>query len=291
MIRILWIGLLGLGLAACAVPGQLQPEAFPMAAPLGSQESSTPAATETKMDGNQTSASNGQTTDPAEPSTTAMPDATAPAEAQDAPETAAADETVTSEEIAPPAETPLPGQSLFRFVEGEAGWYIVDDDVMGGRSNSRATIVEGNGNGTDNANILRFFGTMSLENNGGFSSVRSDWQPIDLSGTDGILLRVLGDGKAYRLRIRSTETGPNVTYNALFQTTPDAWQLVYIPYDGMVPTLRGFRMDVGPLDPAKISAFGFMLSDKQPGEFALAVNWIRAVSEAEIEALANGQEG
>jgi hypothetical protein len=38
-------------------------------------------------------------------------------------------------------------------------------------------------------------------------------------------------------------------------------------------------MNVEPLDPASIGSFGFMLSDKQPGEFDLQVDWIRAVTE------------
>jgi hypothetical protein len=52
----------------------------------------------------------------------------------------------------------------------------------------------------------------------------------------------------------------------------------------MVPTYFGNRANVGPLDPATIGAFGFMLSDKQIGEFGLAVDWMRAVTEDELRA-------
>jgi hypothetical protein len=41
-------------------------------------------------------------------------------------------------------------------------------------------------------------------------------------------------------------------------------------------------MDVGRLDTTSIASFGFMLSDKQPGEFELQVDWIRAISEDEV---------
>jgi monofunctional biosynthetic peptidoglycan transglycosylase len=120
---------------------------------------------------------------------------------------------------------------------------------------------------------------MSLENNGGFASVRSEWQELDLSNHDGILLRVLGDGKSYRLRIRTATTDRRVSYNALFETIPNEWQLVYIPFKEMVPTSFGYAVDAGPLDSANIGSFGLMLSDKQPGEFELLVDWMRAVSE------------
>jgi monofunctional biosynthetic peptidoglycan transglycosylase len=142
---------------------------------------------------------------------------------------------------------------------------------MGGVSKSAVEIIE--------SNILRFSGTMSLDRNGGFSSARSDWKPINLDGFDGILLRVLGDGNMYRLRIRTAETGSEISYNASFETSSEEWQLIYIPFKDMVPTYRGFVMNVEPLDPTSIGSFGFMLSDKQPGEFDLQVDWIRAVSE------------
>jgi len=170
----------------------------------------------------------------------------------------------------------LPGRKIFSFVAGEPIWYTVDDVVMGGVSSSRVEIIE--------PNILFFLGSMSLENNGGFSSVRSDWNIIDLSGFDGVLLRVLGDGKVYRLRIRTEETGGDIAYNGAFETTPDQWIQVYLSFANMVPTYRGSVMDVGPLDITNIGSFGFMLSDKQPGDFELQVDWIRAVSEEELQA-------
>jgi monofunctional biosynthetic peptidoglycan transglycosylase len=171
--------------------------------------------------------------------------------------------------------TVLPGREIFAFGDGEPLWYTVDDNVMGGVSSSVIDIIE--------PGIMSFSGTMSLENNGGFSSVRSDWAPTDLSDADGVLLRVLGDGKVYRLRIRSADTGPEISFNAAFETTPETWKVVYVPFSSMVPTYRGFIMDVDALDPSSISSFGFMLSDKQPGGFRLLVDWIRAVSEEELE--------
>ena len=74
-----------------------------------------------------------------------------------------------------------------------------------------------------------------------------DWNIIDLSGFDGVLLRVLGDGKVYRLRIRTEETGGDIAYNGAFETTPDQWIQVYVSFANMVPTYRGSVMDVGPL--------------------------------------------
>ena len=184
----------------------------------------------------------------------------------------------TPEPTPTPQAVVLPGTELFTFVAGELGWSPVDDNVMGGVSNSTVDFAE--------PSVMRFTGVMSLANNGGFSSVRSDWRPMDLTGADGVLLRVMGDGKSYRLRIRTADTGRNISYNALFETTPDTWQMVYVPFADMVPTYFGSVVDAGPLNPASIGSFGFMLSDKQPGEFTLRVDWVRTVTEAEVRAMA-----
>ena len=171
-------------------------------------------------------------------------------------------------------EANLPGTLLFDFGPDSESWFSVDDNVMGGISSSLGTIQE---DGT-----LLFSGTMSLDNNGGFSSIRSPYNPIDLSGSDGLLIRVLGDGNIYRLRIWSTDTGRDIAYNSFFETQDGQWVTVYIPFETMVATFRGFQTGSGPLDPGTISSVGFMLSDKQPGEFALEVDWIRSVTEREV---------
>ena len=171
-------------------------------------------------------------------------------------------------------KTSLPGVEIFNFSSDEPSWYTVDDRVMGGVSRSTVEIMD--------SEVLRFSGTMSLDSNGGFSSARSDWKPINLDGFDGILLRVLGDGNLYRFRIRTAETGSEISYNAIFETSFEEWQFVYIPLKDMIPTYRGVVMNVDPLNPASIGSFGFMLSDKQPGEFDLQVDWIRAVTEDEL---------
>jgi monofunctional biosynthetic peptidoglycan transglycosylase len=182
---------------------------------------------------------------------------------------------VSSLEPTIPEDTKLlPETEIFAFDEGEPGWYTVDDNVMGGVSSSTVEITD--------TGILSFSGNMSLENNGGFSSVRSEWYPINLANADGMLLRVLGDGKIYRLRIYSEATGNEIAYNAIFETTPENWKLVYIPFANMVPTYFGSIVDVGRLDTRSIGSFGLMLSDKQPGEFDLQVDWIRAISEDDL---------
>ena len=170
-----------------------------------------------------------------------------------------------------------PGIELFDFSGAEPSWYTVDDNVMGGISNSSVVI-------DTEAHSLSFTGAVSLENNGGFVSTRSQWTGYDLSAFDGIALRVRGDGNTYRFRIRTEETGSAIAYTGLFATEADTWQEVYIPFSEMVPLYRGFVVNAaGPIDPQFIRSFGLMLSDKQQGEFSLDVDWINAVAQSEYE--------
>ncbi len=165
-----------------------------------------------------------------------------------------------------------PGRALFTFNGSEPSWYTVDDNVMGGISSSSVRVDPA-------LQKLTFSGNVSLDNNGGFASTRSDWAGYDLRGYDGILMRVRGDGNVYRLRTRTERTGSEVAYTAIFETEVDTWQEVYIPFAEMIPTYRGFIVNAaGPLDPASIRSFGLMVADKQQGQFFLEIDWINAVA-------------
>jgi monofunctional biosynthetic peptidoglycan transglycosylase len=48
---------------------------------------------------------------------------------------------------------------------------------------------------------MGFFGTLSLENNGGFASVRSRRTALGLKSDDTLVIRVKGDGREYLLNL------------------------------------------------------------------------------------------
>jgi monofunctional biosynthetic peptidoglycan transglycosylase len=217
----------------------------------------------------QASAGSGQekTADPAAP----------PAAVDSPPPAEAGQDKLAKPDEAEEASSKGPGVALFEFYGEEPAWAVVNDTVMGGVSRS---IVEVD----TEKRRLTFSGTVSLENNGGFASTRSEWASYDLRNFDGIALRVRGDGNVYRLRIRTAEAGPNVAYTALFHTEEGQWQEVYLPFASMVPLYRGYVVgDAGPLNPASVRSFGLMVAEKQQGPFTLEVDWINAVVEKENE--------
>lgn len=142
-----------------------------------------------------------------------------------------------------------------------APWQAVNDGVMGGISVGRMAA-------TDQG--LRFEGELSLENNGGFASVR---RPIglDLSRTGAVRLRLRGDGRRYQFRLRLDDRWDGIAWRAEFQTNGE-WQTIELPFDGFEPVFRGRRVpDAGPVVPEKIRQIGFMLADRTEGAFALDI--------------------
>ena len=76
-----------------------------------------------------------------------------------------------------------------------AEWTVITDNVMGGLSEGA---VAHNADG-----FTVFSGSVSLENNGGFASMRYTGALPDLSECQGFKLLVQGDGKTYQLRAHS----------------------------------------------------------------------------------------
>ena len=149
------------------------------------------------------------------------------------------------------------------------GWLVVNDGVMGGLSNSRIILSD--------SNTAVFSGNVSLENNGGFASTRTKALQFNLDGFKGILIRVKGDGKKYQFRIRTDDRFEGVSYRYHFETDIDQWQTISIPFDKCVPVFRGRILpNAEPVSPKDIQQVGFLISDKQSGEFQLEVQWIKA---------------
>jgi hypothetical protein len=160
---------------------------------------------------------------------------------------------------------------LFDFEpEGRMGhWVIVNDGVMGGLSESNLVL-------TDQGTVI-FGGLLSLENHGGFASVRTVPYRYALGGFAGLALRVRGDGRRYRLRMRAAKSLDGPAYEVEFDTVPDTWITVGLPFADAVPTFRGrLLQDMPPLRGEDILQVGLMIADKQGGPFRLEVDWVKA---------------
>ena len=160
----------------------------------------------------------------------------------------------------------------FNNMDEQSQWRVVNDGVMGGLSTSQMKMTE--------QKTAIFAGEVSLENNGGFASVRRAPHDYELAGFDGVMLRVKGDGRTYQLRVRTNDRFDGVAYRKEFKTKPDEWLEVKISFSAMEPTFRGRKVpDAPPLKAENIRQSGFLIGDKKAGPFRLEIDWIKAYRE------------
>jgi hypothetical protein len=146
-------------------------------------------------------------------------------------------------------------------------WKPINDGVMGGLSQSQLR--------HDPAGHAVFAGEVSFKNNGGFASVRC--QPCELGRQDVIayLLDVCGDGKRYKLNLRTDNSFDGVNYQVQFDTTAGIWTRCRLPVVDFLPSWRGRSVaDAPALDTTRVRQMGLMIADRQEGPFALAVRSI-----------------
>lgn len=156
--------------------------------------------------------------------------------------------------------------TLFDFEKNAniRNWRTVDDVVMGGRSSGSFSLSpEGYG---------VFEGRVSLENNGGFSSVRYGFEKRNIKGYRKVVIRLKGDGKSYQFRVKE-DSGTYYSYIASF-TTSGEWQEIEIPLAEMYPSFRGRKLDLPNFSHSTIEEIVFLIGNKKPQEFKLLIDSI-----------------
>lgn len=162
--------------------------------------------------------------------------------------------------------------ALFDFGAGATadGWNVVNDTVMGGVSSGQLTTDDG---------MLVFTGELSLDNNGGFASVRSPLIDPERASAwsrgEGLRLVVEGDGRTWTVEVRTGD--PAGGWIADLATSADGTTEVALPWIEFRPVTRFLdRRDAGgPLDPREIVTVAFYLVDGIEAPFRLG---IRAIS-------------
>jgi NADH dehydrogenase [ubiquinone] 1 alpha subcomplex assembly factor 1 len=143
-------------------------------------------------------------------------------------------------------------------------WRIIDDGVMGGVSLGKFSIdAEGNG---------VFDGTVSLENNGGFSSARYTFDKIKANPQSTIRIRLKGDGKAYQFRIKDKST-TNYCYITTFKTSGN-WETINIKLSDLYPSFRGRKLDLPNFNSDSFEEIVFLIANKKNESFKLVLDKI-----------------
>ncbi|MEM8508410.1 MAG: CIA30 family protein [Bacteroidota bacterium] len=162
--------------------------------------------------------------------------------------------------------TIMNAQTLINFKANPTteNWYVVDDVVMGGRSSGKFSLTK-DGYG-------EFSGTISLENNGGFSSVRCTLPSISVHEESVLKIRLKGDGSPYQFRVKDMRKR-NYSYTIPFETTGD-WQVLEFRLSELYPVFRGRRLDLPNFDHTTLEELTFLIGNKKAQEFRLVLDTI-----------------
>ncbi|MDZ8187522.1 MAG: CIA30 family protein [Nostoc sp. ChiSLP02] len=165
-------------------------------------------------------------------------------------------------------------------------WGALDDVVMGGVSASNIQLLE---------NIALFAGNVSTANSGGFASIRTKNfdPPFNLSGYEGVKLRVKGDGQRYKIFLRTDTQWDGIGYAYSFDTVADSWVDIHVPFRDLIPVFRAKVLkDAPPIEQSRICSFQLMLSKFEydgalnpkfsPGNFSLQFESIKAYGSASL---------
>lgn len=157
---------------------------------------------------------------------------------------------------------------IFLFSSSEQmnkeAWFIVDDGVMGGRSQGNMLF---NKNGQ-----VEFSGTVSLANNGGFSSLRYEPSITKIKKAKAFHIYIKGDGKRYQFRSKSTNNQRHA-YKKEFSTSGE-WEEIIIPFEEMEATFRGRMLDLPNYPGESIEEIAFLIGNKKEESFNLVIDKI-----------------
>ncbi len=143
-------------------------------------------------------------------------------------------------------------------------WKIIDDAVMGGRSDGNFKL-NADGHGV-------FSGTISLENNGGFSSLRYRFDNKKIKGYTKAILTLKGDGKNYQFRTKSSGNDRH-SYIAKFATS-GKWETIEIKLSDMYPAFRGYTLDISNYPGENLEEIAFLIGNKKAEYFELRIDSI-----------------
>ncbi|WEM41014.1 CIA30 family protein [Photobacterium sp. DA100] len=153
-------------------------------------------------------------------------------------------------------------------------WQVTNDNVMGGISQGQLTF---------DGQSSRFWGELSLANNGGFSSISRPLESLS-ADVDQVELVFIGDGRLYQLRLATWKNGNRITYKHDFSTIEGQRQKHVFELSDFQAVFRGRLIDGAPVLTARdIKQVGVLIADKQPGPFALNLIQLKFKTSQETE--------
>ncbi|MEM6802980.1 MAG: CIA30 family protein [Bacteroidota bacterium] len=147
-------------------------------------------------------------------------------------------------------------------------WKPLNDGVMGGLSNGQVELTE---------NTLKFFGEVSLDNFGGFTSVKSPFGQYDLSNSDKITIRYKTEGQIISISLEDSEVFFNPYFKLLLPDTEGRWAIV----EADISDFKEYNLGQGGSTSISddflrnVRRIGFITSKKSEGKFFVEVDYLK----------------
>ncbi len=149
-------------------------------------------------------------------------------------------------------------------------WQTINDGVMGGLSDGIRLLQE---------ESLLFKGNISLENNGGFSSLKSPYANYDLSDFSKLEIRfkTAKVGEQFSFTFECFEQWYRPYFKLPFKSTSTDWETQTLDLSSAEAYEVGRKMGIYLSDDIKpaIIRLGFIKDDKKTGDFELEVDYIK----------------
>jgi len=160
-------------------------------------------------------------------------------------------------------------QILIDFGSSTGGqyWSVTNDGVMGGLSKGRAYL-------TDSSVV--FQGEVSLENNGGFSSLRSPYERFQLSNFKEVELKFRSSGLPFSITFSKSRRFWIPNYKHFLITEDEEWSILKFS----LSDLKEYRLGdptydrISRSDIENIIGISFFNEGKKEGKFSLEVDYI-----------------
>lgn len=159
---------------------------------------------------------------------------------------------------------------LIDFGSNKSGtdWMIINDGVMGGLSKGKVEFTQ---------NSLLFTGTVSLENNGGFTSFRAPYQRIDLSKYKKVEVRYKSTGADCAISLDLDRRFWKPNYKIPIPLTKDNWMTINFNLFELSEFQMGRETGNQLSEEAarKVIRLGIITDSKKEVAFNLEVDYIR----------------
>ena len=151
-------------------------------------------------------------------------------------------------------------------------WVMISDNVMGGVTQSKLQYTE---------NSLVLNGTLSLDNYGGFSSIKTNFNTFDLSEYDGVKIKYKSTGQKFAFTLEDSKNWTMPNYKGAFgNSDSNTWQETTILFKDFkqyqIGEPTGKKLTTAVLK--NIVRLGIITTEKKEGPFSIEVESIEFIS-------------